>query len=91
MNENSFVKIKQPTLVLYYYKDEKNQDNVVKVSAIKEMFDHLGTKDNKKKMVAIPNAGNHVLGSPILSHDIISPQNEIASFLTTVMQLQTTK
>ena len=91
MNENSFVKIKQPTLVLYYYKDEKNQDNVVKVSAIKEMFDHLGTKDNKKKMVAIPNAGNHVLGSPILSHDIISPQNEIASFLTTVMQLQTIK
>ena len=89
MNENSFVKIKQPTLVLYYYKDEKNQDKVVKVSAIKEMFDHLGTKDDKKKMVAIPNAGNHVLGSPILSHDIISPQNEIASFLTTVMQLKT--
>jgi len=91
MTENSFVKIKQPTLVLYYYKDEKNQDKVVKVSAIKEMFDHLGTKDDKKKMVAIPNAGNHVLGSPILSHDIISPQNEIASFLTAVMQLQTIK
>ncbi len=91
MNENTFVKIKQPALVLYYYKDEKNQDKVVKISAIKEMFDHLGTDIAKKKMVAIPNAGDHVLGSPIVSHDIKTPQNEIASFLISIMQLQPIK
>jgi len=91
MNENTFVKIKQPALVLYYYRNEKNQDKVVKVSAIKEMFDHLGTEDAKKKMAAIPNAGDHVLGSPILSHDIKTPQNEISAFLESIMHLQTIK
>ncbi len=88
MNANTFAKIKQPALTLYYYRDEKNQDNVVKVSAIKDMFAELGTADTKKKMIPIPNAGNHVLGSPIVSKDIITPQKEIASFLTSIMQLK---
>jgi len=87
MNENTFSKIKQPALVLYYYRDEKNQDKVVKVSAIKEMFTQLGTADDKKKIIAVPNAGDHVLGSPIVSHDIKTPQHEIADFLSSVMQL----
>jgi esterase/lipase len=87
MNTNTFAKIKQPTLTLYYYRDEINQDKVVKVSAMKEMFEQLGTPSNKKKMIAVPNTGNHVLGSPIVSYDIKTPQKEIASFLTTVMQL----
>jgi esterase/lipase len=88
MTANTFAQINQPTLVLYYYKDEKNQDKVVKVSAMKEMFEQLSTVAEQKKMVAIPNTGSHVLGSPIVSHDIISPQNEIALFLSNVMQLK---
>ena len=88
MTANTFAKVKQPTLVLYYYKDEKNQDKVVKVSAMKKMFTQLSTPDFEKKMVAVPNTGNHVLGSSIVSHDIITPQNEIALFLSSVMQLK---
>lgn len=91
MNANTFSKVNQPVLTLYYYRDEKNQDPVVKVSAMKEMFAQLTTPSDKKKMIAIPNAGNHVLGSSIVSHDIITPQNEIASFLTSVMQLKPIK
>ena len=87
MNKKTFNKVKQPTLVLYYYKDEQHQDNVVKVSAMKNMFAQLGTTDDKKKMIPIPNAENHVLGSPIQSNDIITPQKEIASFLTNTMHL----
>ena len=41
MNKATFNKIKQPTLLLYYYKDEQHQDPVVKVSAMKEMFEQL--------------------------------------------------
>ena len=87
MNKKTFNKVLQPTLVLYYYKDEEHQDKVVKVSAMKDMFAQLGTADDKKKMIPIPDAGNHVLGSPIQSHDIITPQKEIASFLTNTMHL----
>lgn len=91
MNEKTFAKVKQPTLTLYYYRDEKNQDKVVKVSAMKEMFVQLGTASNQKKMIAVPNTGNHVLASPIVSHDIKTPQNEIASFLILVMHMQAIK
>ncbi|MEI2749521.1 MAG: hypothetical protein V9E88_12255 [Ferruginibacter sp.] len=43
MNKDTFKKISQPALMLYYYKDEQHQDPVVKVSAMLEMFDELGT------------------------------------------------
>ena len=38
MNKKTFEKVQQPTLMLYYYKDEIHQDSVVKVGAMKKMF-----------------------------------------------------
>lgn len=87
MKKETFEKIKQPLLTLYYYKNEKEQDPVVKVSAMKEMFDQVNTPATLKKMVPIPNAGNHVLGSPIQSKDIISVEKEAARFLMEVMKV----
>ena len=58
MKESTFRKVTQPTLLLYYYKDDENQDNVVKVSAMKRMFNQLGTAENMKRQVAI--LVNHV-------------------------------
>jgi len=43
MNKSLFEKVKQPTLMLYYYRDKDHQDDVVKVSAMKTMFNQLGT------------------------------------------------
>ena len=87
----TFEKISQPLLVLYYYKDEQNQDHVVKVSAMKEMFSAVKTPADKKRMTPIPGAGNHVMASPIVSKDIESVKKETASFLTAVYHLQTVK
>lgn len=87
MTDANFAKIKQPTLVLYYYKDEQHQDPVVKVSAMKDMFTHLGTPEAEKKMVPIPEAGSHVLGSPIQSKDIVTVENQAAAFLKGTMHL----
>jgi alpha-beta hydrolase superfamily lysophospholipase len=81
MNKETFDKVKQPTLVLYYYKNEKQQDNVVKVSGMKKMFAAIATPDSLKKMIAIPEAGSHVLASPIVSKDIISVEKETAAFI----------
>ena len=88
MIPSHFNKIKCPLLTLYYFKDEKNQDPVVKVSAMKEMIDAVATPPNLKRMVPIPEAGNHVLASPIQSNDIVSVEKETALFLEQIVQLK---
>ena len=88
MKESTFKKITQPTLLLYYYKDEDHQDKTVKVSAMKRMFNQLGTPDNLKKKVAIPNAGDHVIGSYIISKDIQKVEEECEKFARDVLHLK---
>ena len=88
MNKETFGRVKQPTLLLYYYKDEQHQDQVVKVSAMKEMFTALGTADSIKRAIALPNTGDHVIASPIKSKDMASVQRETKRFLEEVVHLQ---
>ena len=88
MKESTFKKITQPTLLLYYYKDYEHQDKTVKVSAMKRMFNQLGTPDNLKKQVAIPNAGDHVIGSYIISKDIQKVEEECEKFAREVLHLK---
>ena len=87
MKESTFKKINQPTLLLYYFKDEDHQDPVVKVSAMKRMFSQLSTPENLKRQVAIPNAGDHVLGSPIKSKDVQGVKNEVEKFGIEILKL----
>jgi esterase/lipase len=88
MKESTFNKVTQPTLLLYYFKDDDHQDDVVKVSAMKRMFVQLATPDSLKRQIAIPNAENHVLGSPIKSKDVQSVKNEIDRFAIEILKLQ---
>ncbi len=88
MQKKVFNRIKQPTLVLYYYKDEVLRDSVVKVSAILKMYQELGTDTLEKRAVAMPNTGNHVIGSYIKSHDVAGVKYEIEKFLTEVLHLK---
>ncbi|HTE25307.1 alpha/beta hydrolase [Flavitalea sp.] len=84
MTEETFKKITQPALLLYYYKDEIHQDSTVKVSAMQRMFDELATPASKKVAVAMPNTGTHVIGSYIRSHDVTGVQREIENFLVNI-------
>ena len=86
MNKETFSKIHQPVLLLYYYKDEQHQDPVVNVSAMKIMLAELGTPAAIKQQKAIPTAENHVLGSYILSKDVPAVENEISKFLSTLIK-----
>ncbi len=88
MNKTCFEQIKQPTLILCYYKDEQHQDPVVKVSAMRTMMEELGTPVNQKKLVPIPDAGSHVLASPIQSKDIVSVEKQTAVFITEVLGMK---
>ena len=88
MTTETFEKVVQPVLLLYYYKDEKHQDPVVKVSAMKEMFDDLATTAKLKREMAMPNTGDHVLGSPLKSHDATGVQKEIEKFMQETLGLK---
>jgi pimeloyl-ACP methyl ester carboxylesterase len=88
MNKATFEKVKQPTELLYYYKDAVHQDSTVKVSAELSMFDQLGTPANLKYKQAIPNAGAHPIGSYISSHDTKTVQKAIESFMTTTLGIR---
>jgi pimeloyl-ACP methyl ester carboxylesterase len=83
MTPETFGKVKQPVLLLYYYKDDQHQDKVVKVSAMQEMFKALGTPAALKHEKAMPNTGDHVIGSPFKSKDAAGVEREIIDFLQT--------
>ena len=85
MTKETFEKVKQPLLMLYYYKDEVHQDSVVSVAAMLNMFDELGSQIKIKE--AVPNAGDHVIGSYIKSNDLLSVQRAIETFMQNTMKL----
>jgi len=91
MTKETFSKVKQPTLLLYYYKNEKEQDNVVSVKAMKKMFSQISTPTNLKKELPIPNAGNHVIGGSILSKDIASVNLACSDFAVNILNLKKLK
>ncbi|KPM49815.1 alpha/beta hydrolase [Jiulongibacter sediminis] len=87
MNEETFSKVTCPVFVGYYYKDEENQDKVVSVPAILNMYDQLGSEHKVKK--AFPNAANHVLASWVLSSDVAGVQMETEKFLDEIVDKTT--
>lgn len=79
MTPELFAKVKQPVLMLYYYKNEQEQDPVVKVDAMLTMFSELGS--TQKQKIALPNTGNHVIGSSITSKDIVGVEKAMNGFI----------
>jgi len=87
MVKKTFEKVQAPVAMLYYYKDKVHQDSTVKVSAALEMFDQLGTPANLKYKEPIPEAGTHVIGSSIRSHDVESVKKGIDHFMTAILHM----
>lgn len=67
MKKTTYKNVSAPVFLGYYYKDEENQDQTVKVSAMLKMFEQLGTPGDEKLEVAFPEAGDHVIASELTS------------------------
>ena len=91
MKASVFEKVKQPVLLLYYYKDEDHQDPVVKVSAMKRMFRQLGTPADRKREMAVPGAGDHVIGSYIKSKDLATVEDACEKFALDILKMNFAK
>jgi esterase/lipase len=87
MTKETFAKIKQPCLTLYYYKNEEQQDPEVKVSAMLDMMAQLGTPHEQKRAVAIPDANAHVLGCSLVSQDVEGVYSAMQQFAREVLKM----
>ena len=85
MTDETFEKITCPTFMAYYYKDEENQDKVVSVPAMLDMFSKISTPADKKKAMPFPETGNHVIASYVMSDDWKTVQDETVKFLEGIL------
>lgn len=88
MNDSTFLKIKQPLYLAYYYKNEKEQDFVVSVPKMLEMFEAVGTPESIKQKEAFPETGDHVIASSITSKDWEGVLNRTIDFLENVAHVK---
>lgn len=84
MNLGTFKRISIPVFLGYYFKNDQEQDFVVSVPKMLEMYDQLATKDNMKRKIAFPETGDHVIASSITSKDWESVLRETINFLEKV-------
>jgi esterase/lipase len=85
MNKKTFAKITQPVFLGYYFKNKKEQDFVVSVPKMLEMYSQLGTPADLKRELAFPNTGDHVMTSSITSKDWESVLFATIDFLENVV------
>lgn len=87
MTSETFERVKQPSLTLYYYKDESAQDPEVKVSEMLKMHEKLGTPADQKFAIAFPNAGAHVIASAMTSKDFDGVYAAMEKFMIDVLKI----
>ena len=88
MIDENFAKVKQPVLMMYYYKNEEEQDKIVSVKRMREMFGKLGTPEKLKRNIPLPNAGHHIISSSLFSTDLEGVRKNAYDFAEKVLQLE---
>ncbi len=88
MTPETFGQVTCPVLNVFYFKDEQNQDEVIKTDKVIWMHDLLGTQTEKKRLVTVENAGTHVIGCGIYSKAVPEVEAAIFSFTEEVLQLK---
>jgi pimeloyl-ACP methyl ester carboxylesterase len=88
MTPETFQNITYPVFIGYYYKNEEEQDKVVSVPKMLEMYDQLRTPDHLKRKVAFPHAGDHVIGSYIRSDDWQNVMDATDQFMQEVLHME---
>ncbi|ASB50559.1 alpha/beta hydrolase [Alkalitalea saponilacus] len=85
MKPTVFKRVFQPALMLYYYKNEQEKDDVVRVDAMLKMFDELSTPSHLKLKQAIPEAADHVIGCHLRSGDIDAVKLALEVFIDDIL------
>lgn len=87
MKKETYENVVAPVFLGYYYKDQINQDETVKVSAMLKMFKQLGTAKESKVKIAFPEAGDHVIASELTSGSVEQVIEESITFGKEILKL----
>lgn len=84
-NDSAYRNITDPVLLLYYYRDEKNQDSGASVAAMKDAYGKFngGRANPKSRAVAIAD-GDHVLMSKWVKADRKKVEEACVEFLRAI-------
>lgn len=87
MVSKNFMKVTQPLMLQYYYKDEQNQDEIISVAAARQMFADVSTPDSLKWDVPQPNTQAHVITSAFYCKDLDAVLQKSFDFADNVLLL----
>ena len=87
MTEETFSKITKPVYMTFYYENENNQDKIVSVKRMEDMFAQLGTPEEKKKQVPLRKAGTHIITSDLFSNDIEEMWKPLITYCENILHL----
>ncbi len=87
MTVDNFHKTDKPLFMGYYYKSDKEQDDVVSIPAMLDFFEQISTPDHLKRKIAFPDARSHVISSHVQSKDYLSVLEETLAFAEEVLML----
>ncbi|MCB9349670.1 MAG: alpha/beta hydrolase [Lewinellaceae bacterium] len=90
MQPRYFEKIRQPLFIGYYYKNEKEKDEVISIEAIKTFFEHTSTLPASKQLVAFPDVNTHILPSRLFSKSLPAVQEATYQFAEKVLGMERT-
>jgi pimeloyl-ACP methyl ester carboxylesterase len=81
MRPATYAAIHMPVFVGAWYKDPQHQDGTVSVAAMRQMFAALGTPPARREWMEFPDAGNHVIASPLRSQQAAQVLDASCRFL----------
>ena len=87
MIESTFNQVTCPVFSGFYYRNEKEQDQVVSVDHMREMFTKLGTEKNLKEQISFKNAEKHEIASRIANKNYLEVKDSTIIFLKRVLSL----
>lgn len=84
MQNDTFANVVCPVWTGYYYKNRREQDQVVSVPSIKKMAAELGTRSELVTVTNFPEAGNHVICNSLLSQSVDDVTDNTKNFLKAI-------
>lgn len=89
MTQPVFQSISQPYFIGYYYKNEDEKDKTISIDAIFDFDRETKTPDSLTKLIAYPDAGEHVISNPLKSNSANAVLDSTLWFAQNVLNLQT--
>ncbi len=86
MNAEVFTEVTQPYFLGYYYKNEQEQDFTVSTQAMQWFDARTSTPEPLKKMIAFPDAGEHVITNPIKAKHVEAVLDSTFVFARRILQ-----